>query len=126
MHHLRLFTALLAAFLLAACSNDPSPLQRVPLRPGVDRQMGAVNFLPSARAPGGYDAAVAPENDARGTRVGAIVAHEGGQKAQKEEEAREVAKMEAQRAKERADLDRQLHGGPTSSAHAPVEATTTQ
>jgi hypothetical protein len=107
-----------AAFLLGACDSGPSPFQRQAARPGADRSVPASNALPPAPSRSGYDGAIAPENDTQGAKVGALVAHDGGQQAQREKEDKERAKLEAARAKQREE-ERQQRA--PSSAQMPAE-----
>ena len=95
-----LLPALGFALLLSGCDwfdgGGSSPLHFQKPRQGVDRQVAPASQLPEARAPAGYDAAVAPENQARQDKVGAVLAAQGGQQAQKAKQEKAIADVKAQ------------------------------
>lgn len=105
-YHLRLPALAAAVLVLSACSDGPSPLAE-PLRAGADRQAVVTKGLPPGPSARNYDPGIAPENEARGVKVGELVTGKGGQQAQKEAEKKAQTDLEAKQARERAELTRQ-------------------
>ena len=108
--------AMLAA--LAAC-DDTAPANSTKVRPGAERQIGASNALPAATAGRQYDTAIAPIDETRGPKIGSMVAESGGQKAQLEKQAKEIAERDA-KAREERERQRQLEA--ERKANEPKEA----
>jgi hypothetical protein len=101
---------------LAACSSGPSPILQ-PLRPGADQQAVATKGLAPPPATGHYDAAVAPDNEERGLKVGELVKGKGGQQAQKDADQKAKLELEATLAREREELARQQDADQRSTAN---------
>jgi hypothetical protein len=101
------FPAVFAAVLLAGCSSTPSPLVSQPVRSGVDQSATVTQTLPPAASNRQYDPGIAPENEEKGQKVGAVVTTKGGQKTQKEKEEEERAAIEKDQDRKRAAEARQ-------------------
>lgn len=101
------FPTVFAAVLLAGCSSTPSPLVSEPLRAGVDQSATVMQTLPPPASNRQYDPAIAPENEEKGQKVGAVVTTTGGQKTQKEKEKEERTAIEKDLDRKRADEARQ-------------------
>lgn len=114
MASLRLFI-LATPILLAACSSTPSPLTTEPVRPGADQSAPVSAALPRATPSGSYDAAIAPDNEEKGSKVGSTVSGTGGQKTQKDKIVKDEAAAEVERARELKEQARQATEEKTSS-----------
>jgi|ERR1700722_7635287 hypothetical protein len=101
------FPAVFAAVLLAGCSSTPSPLVSEPQRTGADQSTTVLQTLPASASNRQYDPGIAPENEEKGQKVGAIVTTKGGQKTQKEKEEQERTAVEKDLDRKRADQTRQ-------------------
>ncbi len=101
------FPAVLAAVLLAGCSSTPSPLVSEPQRTGADQSATVLQTLPPPASNRQYDPGIAPDNEEKGQKVGAVVTTKGGQKTQKEKENEERAAVEKDLDRKRADEVRQ-------------------
>ncbi|MBS0526100.1 MAG: hypothetical protein JSS04_20895 [Proteobacteria bacterium] len=101
-----------ALILLSGCDwlgiGSSTPTSSENARPGAERQIGATNSLPAARAAGGYDASFAPVDETRDApRIGSVVQGKGGQKAQKEAAEKDSIEREAREREERARQQRE-------------------
>jgi hypothetical protein len=114
MASLRLFI-LATPILLAACSSTPSPLMTEPVRPGADQSAPASAILPRAAPSGAYDASVGPDNEEKGSKVGATVSGSGGQKAQKDKVLKDESAADAEHARELKEQARQQSEEKTTS-----------
>ena len=99
--------AVLAAVLLAGCSSTPSPLVSEPVRTGADQSATVLQTLPPPASNRQYDPGIAPENEEKGRKVGAVVTTKGGQKTQKEKEEQERTAVEKDQDRQRANQVRQ-------------------
>jgi hypothetical protein len=98
--------ALIAPLALGACDNSRSPLMSEPLREGADKSAAVTRTLPPA-AEQRYEPGVAPDNEEKGMKLGAVVGEAGGQQAQKEKARKAQAAAEAEQARQRDELARQ-------------------
>jgi len=101
------FSAVFAAVLLAGCSSTPSPLVSEPQRTGVDQSATVLQTLPPPASNRQYDPGIAPDNEDKGQKVGAVVTTKGGQKTQKEKDREAQAAVEKDLDRKRADDARQ-------------------
>src|SRR5476651_1620339 len=98
--------SLIAMLVLGACDNSRPPLMSEPLRVGVDRSAAVAQSLPPP-AQQRYKPGIAPDNEEKGMKLGAVVGESGGQQAQKEKARKAQAAAEAQEARQRDELARQ-------------------
>jgi hypothetical protein len=112
-----LFTC--AVILLAAgCSSTPAPLVSEPQRAGAEQSATVLRTLPPPARNRQYDPGVAPENEEKGQRVGAVVTTKGGQKAQRDKENEERSALEKEQARQRADQARQLNAAERTTSQS--------
>jgi hypothetical protein len=81
-------------------------MMSTPLRAGADKSAPVTRTLPSA-AQQRYEPGIAPDNEEKGMKLGAVVGESGGQQAQKEKARKAQAAAEAQEARQRDELARQ-------------------
>lgn len=108
------FPAVFAAVLLAGCSSTPS-LVSEPARAGVDQSATVMQTLPPPASNRQYDPGIAPDNEEKGQKVGAVVTTKGGQKTQQEKAKEERATIEKDQDRKRADEARQQNADERST-----------
>jgi hypothetical protein len=101
------FPAVFAAVLLAGCGSTPSPLVSEPPRTGADQSTTVMQTLPPPTSNRQYAPGIAPENEEKGQKVGAVVTTKGGQKTQKDKEMEERTAVEKEQDRQRANQTRQ-------------------
>ena len=98
--------ALIVPLVLAACDNSRSPLLSEPPRVGAEKAAAATTALPPA-AQQRYEPGIAPDNEDKGMKLGAVVGEAGGQQVQKEKARKAQAASDAEQARQRDELARQ-------------------